>query len=288
MVRIFLMVIRIIWSIGMIGIIGVIFPHPVFDWLTYLAAFVVFDTRVWQQLGQLAGNILTKIRYRSNLPSKDNYVCKADYILPFKGKWTVYNGGVDKETSHWWGNLSMRYAYDFIVTDDRPHTCVGDNKSVHSYLAYGVDIIAPADGVVVKVSKRHKNSRVDGKKGYSDTWTLAGNVIVIKHADREYSLIAHLAPNSINVNVGDSVKQGQVIAKCGHTGNSLEPHIHFQLQSGKGLFTSVGLPIAFSNISAEQKKDYDTIDKRPHPNNLQPIGDKLYIGRGLEVENKRE
>ena len=64
------------------------------------------------------------------------------------------------------------------------------------------------------------------------------------------------------------------------------PHIHFQLQSGKDFFTSATLPISFNNINAKNKANYELLDKRACSDNLEIIGNKSFIGRGLEVENK--
>ena len=61
------------------------------------------------------------------------------------------------------------------------------------------------------------------------------------------NLIAHIMPDSITVNIVDEVKQGEVIAKCGNSGNTFQPHIHFQLQSVKEHFTSAALPIMFTS-----------------------------------------
>jgi len=161
-----------------------------------------------------------------------------------------------------------------------------ENKKISaSYYCYGKSIIAPADGVVVNLNNKHNDSRVDGKKVYCDAWDIRGNFIVIKHNDKEYSAIAHIMQNSFMVNIGDKVRQGEIIAKCGNSGNTSEPHIHFQLQTGKSFFLSAGLPIAFSNINAKDKNNYRLADKRLCKNNLQKTEDKYYIGRGLEVEN---
>ena len=80
---------------------------------------------------------------------------------------------------------------------------------------------------------------------------------------------------------GNEVK----IAKCGNSGNTSEPHVHFQLQNGMSFFLSSGLPIAFSNISVQAKVNYELADLRLCANNLQTVDNKIYIGRGLEVEN---
>jgi murein DD-endopeptidase MepM/ murein hydrolase activator NlpD len=75
-----------------------------------------------------------------------------------------------------------------------------------------------------------------------------GNHIIIRHSKKEYSLIAHLKPKSVTVKKGQKVKQGQVIAQCGNSGNTTEPHIHFQMNNGKNFFTTAGLPIKFKNV----------------------------------------
>jgi murein DD-endopeptidase MepM/ murein hydrolase activator NlpD len=58
-----------------------------------------------------------------------------------------------------------------------------------------------------------------------------GNLIIIKHAEGEYSLLAHFKQNSIRVKIGDKVTKGQTIGLCGNSGNSSEPHLHFQVQN---------------------------------------------------------
>jgi len=162
----FLLTSRILWKIGMVGHLGRFFPHPFFDFISILLIFVFFDNLIYQGIAQMFGDLYTRVVYKFNLPSKENYVQKANYMLPFNGKWTVFNGGVTKGLSHSWGAVSQRYAYDFIILDDEGKSFSGDSKAVDSYYCYNKDVIAPADGVVVKVSKSHKNSRVNGKKAY--------------------------------------------------------------------------------------------------------------------------
>jgi hypothetical protein len=251
-----------------------------------LALFVFLDITFWISAAQILGNLFAKIAYRSKLPSGDNYDCKVEYILPFDGKWTVFNGGVSKGLSHSWGILPQRYAYDFIIMDDEGKSFAGDNTSLQSYYCYGKDVIAPADGTVVKVSDKHRDSRVTGENVYCDTWDIRGNFVVIKHADGEFGAIAHLVPGSITVRKGDNVKRGDILAKCGNSGNTSEPHIHFQLQSGKSFFRSAGLPIAFVNIDAREKTNYGMADSRsPQKAASEARGNCVYIGRGLEVNN---
>ena len=273
-----------LWLLGLIGYIG----NPLFKLFFLSALFMFLDPIFLQSLLQIVGVFYISIANRFNLPSKENYVCKGDYTLPFLGKWTVINGGVEKELSHSWGIFTQRYAYDFVILDDEGKSFAGDNKLADSYYCYEKAIVAPYDGVVVKISNKHKDSRVDGQKAYCDALDIRGNYIVIQHYEHEYSVIAHILQNSFSVTVGDKVRRGQSIAKCGNSGNTSEPHVHFQLQDGKSFFLSSGLPIAFSNINAQAKTNYELADKRSCANNLQTVDNKTYIGRGLEVESMNE
>jgi len=233
--------------IGYLGLLGLVLDNPllyllfIFFMFGFIEPFCHNDMRIFfQSIQQIWGMCYTPTVYMFRLPSKENYTCKRDYILPFIGKWTVVNGGVDKELSHSCGVLPQRYAYDFIVTDDEGNFLTGDKASLQSYYCYGKDIVAPADGEVIKVCNHHKDSRVDGVNVYCDAPDIAGNCIIIRHSKREYSMIAHIMQNSINVNEGDTVKQGEIIAKCGNSGNSSMPHIHLQVQSGKIFFCPPG------------------------------------------------
>lgn len=285
---ILLRLIRILWKIGLIGLLGLFFDHAIFMMIAPLGALVLLDPTLYQSFAQIFGGLYHAVVHGKRIPSKENYTCQNSYVLPFAGKWTVFNGGVDKETSHSWDIVSQRYAYDFIVLDDDGKSFKGDNKSVQSYYCYDLDVLSPADGKVVKVSRRHKDSRVTGAKVFCDTWDIRGNYIIIQHANNEFSFFAHLAPNSITVKVDDKVKQGDVIAKCGNTGNTSEPHLHFQLQTGKSFFFSQTLPITFNGIKAQNKANYELADKRTTEGNLQQAENGVYIGRGLEVYNESE
>ena len=57
-----------------------------------------------------------------------------------------------------------------------------------------------------------------------------GNYVMIEHEDGTITLYAHLYENSIKVKAGDTVKQGQVIAKMGSSGNSTGTHLHFEIR----------------------------------------------------------
>lgn len=74
----------------------------------------------------------------------------------------------------------------------------------------GSPVLASADGVVLVAGPRG---------GY-------GNTVVIAHANSLATVYAH--NSSLDVQVGDLVEQGDVIARVGSTGLSTGPHIHWE------------------------------------------------------------
>ena len=80
----------------------------------------------------------------------------------------------------------------------------------------------------------------------------------MKHANEEYSLIAHLKKDSIKVSIGDKVNSGESIAQVGNSGNSTEPHIHFQIMDDSDLMNAKSLKIRFQDGIEYKKGDFVT------------------------------
>lgn len=205
------------------------------------------------------------IKHKFRLPN-NSQCSKVEYRLPFDGEWTVVNGGLEKEYSHSWGVPTQRYAYDFLIMDDAGISFNGGNPEIVSaYRCYGKEVYAPADGMVVEIGTDCEDGKI--------------------MLPEEYGFIGHLQPQSICVKPGEKVQAGQVIAKCGNTGNSSEPHIHFHVQDGKSFFTSAGIPIVFRDISVSLQKRYREYDNRKIP--AIPLPEKrMQISRGQRVKNQ--
>lgn len=162
---------------------------------------------------------------------------KASMGLPFTGAWTVVHGGDTVELNYHVTNPMQRYAFDLVVTDAEARSHKGEGKKNEDFYAWGKEIAAPADGVVEEA--------VDGVRdnvpGEMNPYMAAGNVVILKHGEREYSFLAHFQRGSVRVKAGDKVKRGDVLGLCGNSGNSSEPHLHFHLmddprmQIGKGI-----------------------------------------------------
>ena len=60
--------------------------------------------------------------------------------------------------------------------------------------------------------------------------TLRGNCIVVDHGCNVFSIYMHLSQRAVQV--GDSVKRGQVIGRVGATGFATGPHLHWEVRIG--------------------------------------------------------
>lgn len=184
------------------------------------------------------------------------YKTKTKLILPFNGELMVSNGGRTAKTNNHIrpadkGPQNQLYAYDF-----RTHT-TGEEKKLEDHGVYGVQVIAPGNGVVAQIV----NGSFDCDLGKFDRSVGVGNMVIIDHQNGEYSLLCHFQHDSIVVGVGDRVKQGDKLGLCGNTGNTNQPHIHYNLQDGIISYSAKALFAQFLNIQVNKKtkKNYEPI-----------------------------
>ncbi len=87
---------------------------------------------------------------------------------------------------------------------------------------------------------------------------LTGNTIVLQTDIGEFILFAHLQEDSIIVEEGQDVVQGEVMAKCGNSGNSTEPHLHLSLQNTLEMEDGIGGKLYFERllVNNELRIDY--------------------------------
>ncbi len=194
-----------------------------------------------------------------------NYQSKNSYIFPLRGSWFTA-AGPSLISHHRWGSI-QEFAFDFIKVGKDQLTYKSSGENLTDYYAYGQPIYAIGDGVVVSVLDEISESS-DNIKKPSETESeyfkrmksyqeelmskgfkyIFGNHIVIRHENNEYSSYFHLKHGSVAVKKGDRIKQGQLIAELGHSGNSTEPHLHFHISNGENIAYSRSLPVEFDNI----------------------------------------
>lgn len=137
------------------------------------------------------------------------------------------------------------FVYHLPYAENKTHLLAQGYFSIYTHknraaldfkMKKGTQICAVRDGVVVRIKK-------DGNRGGANAkYRADGNYIVIQHEDSTRSGYWHLKHDSIFVNVGDVVKQGDVIGLSGRTGYTYFPHLHFIVWSynKKGEWTQIG------------------------------------------------
>jgi hypothetical protein len=246
------------------------------NYLRYMFTFVDVETNEEFYYG----NILIK-------PVK--YEQKVKLTLPLRAKLVIMDGN-DFYSHHRRVSISMlkeftngifqsnfnRYGLDFsILGDDGNLREMSEDEKdknydfhftdVKKFYTHEASVYAPADGEIVEVVNDLEDLYetpfdVDSALANNKIKELAGNYIVIKHNNTEYSHLVHLLKGSCLVKQGDYVKRDQEIAKVGFSGAStIYSHLHYQLLDGKDMLKARELPVKFSDVivwKGSEKKIY--------------------------------
>ncbi|MGG4096492.1 M23 family metallopeptidase [Paenibacillus lautus] len=179
--------------------------------------------------GTIGGLMLSPIE---RFPESDAKQTDSVFRLPFNGKWYVFWGGENVVDNYHYVEESQRYAIDVIKTENAM-SYKGDPDKNESYFAFGEEILAGARGKVLGT----ENNIMDNEPvGITNETEPVGNYVIIDHGTSEYSLYAHLKKGSVCVKEGAEVEAGDLIGRCGNSGNSTEAHLHFQVSDHPDLF----------------------------------------------------
>jgi len=190
------------------------------------------------------------------------YAGKTALSLPLKGKFMVHDGH-DYYAHHRRLNTEhpaakdlgltqnfMRYSLDLNSTNDNFDLFRGKGAKNEDWYAWGHPLYATGDGTVVAAVDAEPDNIRGGESFFkpekvkSTPMHFYGNYLVIDHGNGEFSMLGHLQKGSLAVKAGDVVKRGQVVAKMGNSGSSNNPHLHYELRTGKDLKVE-GLPGVF-------------------------------------------
>lgn len=218
------------------------------------------DTLRVRAQGTLAGK---PVEVTATLPVTSDFA-KTGWLFPLRG--VSYVGwGPSFHTGHRWV-LPEAYALDIARLGGSGLTYRGAGTRFADYYAYGAEIHAAAAGKVTEAVNDFPEdaSLLQRPNESTDAYTarvresqaklmetangLMGNHVIVDHGDHQYSLYAHLQPGSVRVRAGDRVAAGALLGRLGSSGNSTEPHLHFQLCSGSSALQCNGMPVSFSNI----------------------------------------
>ena len=123
-----------------------------------------------------------------------------------------------RKTSH----PERYYTEPFILpTEGKLTTEFGESRVVNgkptNYRHTGIDIAAPTGTPVLATNS--------GKVVLATDMILLGKIVIIDHGEGLFSVVQHM--DSITVELGDMVTQGQQVGTVGSTGFSSGAHLHF-------------------------------------------------------------
>ncbi len=165
--------------------------------------------------------------------------------LPVRGTWTCTQG-VDGDLTH---KGPWRHGFDFEVADQDGNFHSNAGTSREDYFCWKLPVLACGAGKVVRIVDNVPDNDI-GEINTLQNW---GNLVMIEHAIGLYSVVCHLAKNSVKVTEGALVRSGDVVGFCGSSGRSPKPHLHVQLQATR----RIGAPTIhgeFQDVVLQQKQ----------------------------------
>lgn len=181
------------------------------------------------------------------------------------------NSPADRVPSHRTTFGASAYAIDLVPLGERgrsaPYTLISFlvPEPPERFAGFGAEVLAPCAGVVRHVrdgEEDHLAHRgipsvlyaLTQRRRLARGWDgLAGNHLILEaelpgassHGRTAFVALCHLQRGSLRVAPGDRVAAGEVLARCGNSGNSMEPHVHLQAMDALDPGRATALPIAF-------------------------------------------
>ncbi|MET7637806.1 M23 family metallopeptidase [Streptomyces sp. NPDC005438] len=184
---------------------------------------------------------------------------------PVRERWKALNSPADKTPSHGTHQYAQTYAIDIVsAPEGASGTTFGWwplTRPNREFPAFGQPLLAVGDGEVVRVSdwRRDHLSRTSWPaliylvfegviRSLGGAGWVIGNHVIVRLDTGVYALYAHLHKRSAQVRKGDRVVAGQTLALCGNSGNSTEPHLHFQLMDHFDPELAKGIPFSWRGV----------------------------------------
>ncbi|WP_241964568.1 M23 family metallopeptidase [Paraliobacillus zengyii] len=194
--------------------------------------------------------------------------------LPFVGRWLVGSTPAKRVPSHGTDMFGVGYAIDFIAVDEQNRSSTSTSWRTHLgtespeiFYAFGLPVVSPVSGKVVSIHNGEPDHEArrsvltlipymlgQGKRIRKGPETIAGNYVIIAPDNSDvFIAIVHLQLNSLVVEKGQYISEGQHIANCGNSGNSTQPHIHIQAMNSTDFSITQGVPLYFRKFSQWNK-----------------------------------
>ncbi|MFE2278898.1 M23 family metallopeptidase [Streptomyces sp. NPDC059454] len=200
---------------------------------------------------------------------------------PVTGRWSALNSPADRTPSHGVHAYGQTYAIDLVAEPDaRPGFSLlwPLLRRASDFPAFGAPLHAVADATVVRADDRQRDhlsrtslpallylTLIEGSvREMSGVRRILGNHVVLDLGDGTYAAYAHLRHGSLAVREGDRVCAGQTLARVGNSGNSTEPHLHFQLMDGPDPDAARGIPFTWRGMGVPRNGEvFDAPDPAP-------------------------
>lgn len=163
---------------------------------------------------------------------------------------------------------AQRFAIDWEQLDREGRIYVGDPKKPDSYVIYNQPAYAVADARVIAAVDGMDDSP-PGQLPNLPVEKADGNHVILDLGGGRYAMYAHFKPHSVRVHEGQQVRRGQLLAMVGTSGNSSEPHLHFQVMDAPSSLLAEGVPYLLRRFTATRRGastaafDKATQDGRP-------------------------
>jgi Peptidase family M23 len=184
---------------------------------------------------------------------------------PVMGRWSALNSPATRVPSHGTHGLGQSFAIDVVHEPEQgARPAFGEGPAFRppvEFPAFGQELVAPAAGRVLAVRDTARDHRsrstwpaiaymmVEGMvREVVGSRMVLGNHLVIDLGDGVYAALAHLQRGSVTVRPGQVVRRGEVVGRCGNSGNTSEPHLHFQLMDHARPTVAAGLPFVFTGV----------------------------------------
>jgi hypothetical protein len=184
--------------------------------------------------------------------------------------------------------VAQRYAVDWEQLDSTNRIYVGPKTDVNSYKIYGAQIFAVAKATVVAAVDGLPD-QVPGKFPENPALEDAdGNHVTLDLGGGNFALYAHMKPGSVLVHVGQTVTPGQVIGLVGNSGNSIAPHMHFQVTNGPLTAASNGLPYEINSFRitaiSPGTAAFDKAEADGTPLEVTPVSPPQHVTNALPLD----
>lgn len=204
---------------------------------------------------------------------------RVDIGSPVDGRWLAVNSPSTKVPSHGLHGWAQTHACDLVAEPEgveRPGMSWWPvARRPEDFPAFGAEISSPADGVVVRsvgIMRDHWSRTsplgmvwlvVEMLRELFGPVGILGNHVVIERDDGCFVLLAHLQRGSLRVGRGDRVEVDDVVARCGNSGNSTEPHLHVQVMDRSSVWIAAGLPFTIEGHPPPANDDHLVVGRPP-------------------------